>query len=148
MTTPQPGICQARGSDLRVRCGCLCRVLSENRRAALETAPCVHICLFGKGVKRTVGEKLDAILNEHPDNDNYGVKRMVTALAQKEALRYEQNRKPSQIRRLSESGQRKARKSIKSHLSERRQSMCSRSSKGSSGTEKRDTEDCGSRPPN
>lgn len=26
--------------------------------------------------------------------------------------------------------------------------MCSRSSKGSSGTEKRDTEDCGSRPPN
>ena len=26
---------------------------------------------------------LRAILNEHPDNDNYGVKRMVTALAQK-----------------------------------------------------------------
>ncbi len=85
MTTPQPGICQARGSDLRMRCGCLCKALSENRRAVLETAPCVHICLFGKGVERTVGEKLDAILNEHPDNDNYGVNRMVTALAQKEA---------------------------------------------------------------
>ena len=27
--------------------------------------------------------EIKAILDEHPDNDNYGVKRMVTALAQK-----------------------------------------------------------------